>query len=356
MGKTMLAAVLHGIKDLRVEQRPLPEVAPGHVLLRIRRAGICGTDVHYFEEGRAGNFAMSAPFTLGHEIMGEVVSLGPGVKHPMLGQRVVVNPAHQCGQCHYCRSGRGNLCRSIVMLGSASTTPPTHGAFSEFLLISTEQCYAITDKLDDAIAALMEPFAVALHALHRAGSVSGKAVLVTGGGPIGLLTLIAARAYGAVTVVLSDPLLERRQMAVSVGADHALDPTLNTFAADASSLTPDGFDVLFEASGAPAALKHGLGTVRKGGTVVQIGVFSVPEVALPLNQMLVREIQFHGSFRYGDVWEEAIALATSGRVNLAPLVSRVFPLEQAVSAMELACARTGVVKVQLDFLQTPPQT
>jgi L-idonate 5-dehydrogenase len=349
MKKTMLAAVLHGVKDLRIEERPVPEPGPGKVLLRIRRAGICGTDVHYFEEGRAGNFTMSAPFTLGHEVTGEVVATGPGVTHPPVGQRVVVNPAWQCGQCRECRRGRGNLCRRVVMLGSASTTPPTHGAFSEYLAIGAEQCFPITDAMDDAIAAMMEPFAVALHAMRRAGSVAGKEVLVTGGGPIGLLVAIVARAYGAVTVVLSDPLEERRRMALSVGADHALDPTAATFAADAAAVTRDGFEVLFEASGAPPALKQGLAAVRRGGTVVQIGVFSVPEIPLPINQMMVREIQFVGSFRYGDVWEEAIALVSSGRVNLRPLISRVFPLKEATAALELACAKTGVVKVQLDL-------
>src|ERR1035441_3102186 len=212
MSKTMLAAVLHGVKDLRVEERPVPELAPGKVLLRLHRAGICGTDVHYFEEGRFGNFAMSAPFVLGHEITGEVVSLGDGVQQPAVGQRVVVNPSRQCGHCDYCRNGRGNLCRRVVMLGSASTKPPTNGAFSEYLLIGAEQCFPVPPQMDDGLAAMMEPFAVALHALKRAGSVTGKQVLVTGGGPIGLLTVITARAFGATTIALSDPVAERRQI------------------------------------------------------------------------------------------------------------------------------------------------
>ena len=345
----MLAAVLHGIKDLRVDERPVPELEPGKVLVRVRRGGICGSDVHYFEEGRFGSFAVTAPFTLGHEIAGEVVAVADGVTQPAVGQRVVVNPAWQCGQCDYCRSGRGNLCRRVRMLGSASTKPPTHGAFSEYLLIGAEQCFPIPAHLDDGLAAMMEPFAVALHALRRAGSVAGKQVLVTGGGPIGLLTVIAARACGATTIALSDPVPERRQMALAVGADSALDPTDAALTDQVAALTGDGFDLLFEASGAPPALKQAFELVRRGGTLVQIGVFSAPEIALPVNQLLVRELQFVGSFRYGNVWEEAIRLVASGRVNLQPLISRVFPLRQAAEALTLACAKTGVVKVQLDL-------
>jgi L-idonate 5-dehydrogenase len=354
MSKTMLAAVLHGVKDLRVEEWPVPELAPGKVLLRLHRAGICGTDVHYFEEGRFGSFAMSAPFVLGHEITGEVVALGDGVQQPAVGQRVVVNPARQCGHCDYCRNGRGNLCRRVVMLGSASTKPPTNGAFSEYLLIGAEQCFPVPPQMDDGLAAMMEPFAVALHALKRAGSVTGKQVLVTGGGPIGLLTVITARAFGATTIALSDPVAERRQMALAVGADSALDPTEASFKDQVATLTGDGFDVAFEASGSPPALRQAFDGVRRGGTLVQIGVFSAPEISLPINQLMIREIQFVGSFRYSNVWEEGIRLVGSGRVNLQPLISRVFPLQQAPEALTLACAKNGVVKVQLDLLRATP--
>ena len=345
----MLAAVLHGIKDLRLEERAVPELAPGKALLRLRRGGICGTDIHYFEEGRTGSFVMSAPFILGHEVVGEVVALGEGVHQPEVGQRVVVNPASQCGHCDYCRSGRGNLCHHISMLGSASTQPPTNGAFSEFLLIGADQCFPIPPQLDDGLGAMIEPFAVALHALKRAGSVAGKQVLVTGGGPIGLLTAIAARAYGATSVVLSDPVEGRRNIALELGVDCALDPSANSFKKRSTELARDGFDVAFEASGATPALRQAFEAVRKGGTLVQVAIFSSAEVSLPINQLIIREIQISGSFRYGNVWEEAIRLVASGRVNLRPLISRVFPLAEAPAAMALACAKCGVVKVQLDL-------
>ena len=346
---TMQAAVLHGIQDLRVEERAAPLPGPGQVLLRIRRAGICGTDVHYFQEGRVGNFAMTAPFILGHEVAGEVVAAGDAVQQPVVGQRVVVNPSRQCGHCDYCRAGRGNLCRRVLMLGSASTKPPTNGAFCQYLAINAEQCFPIGPEIDDAIAAMMEPFAVALHAARRAGAVAGKQVLVTGGGPIGLLAVIVARAYGAATVALSDPVENRRQMAMKIGADAVLDPTAASFQDDVARLTGDGFEVMFEASGAPPAVRQAFEILRRGSTLVQIGSISAPEIALPVNQLMVREINFVGSFRYGNVFEEGIRLLTSGRVDLRPLVSRVFPLAEAPQALKAACQQDGVVKVQLDL-------
>lgn len=349
MTKTMLAAVLHGPLDLRIEERPVPELVPGTVLLRVRRGGLCGTDVHYYELGRVGSFVASAPFVLGHEICGEVVAVASGVAEPAPGQRVVVNPARQCGHCEYCRAGRGNLCRNLRMLGSASTTPPTDGGFAEYLRVGAEQCFAMPPQMDDGLGAMMEPFAVALQALARAGSVASRRVFVSGGGPIGLLIVLAARTFGATTVAIGDPVAERRQMALQVGADAAFDPEAEGFEAAVAALTEDGFDVLFEASGSAAALRRAVALARRGGTIVQVGSFSEPEVAVPMGQLLTRELTLVGSFRYGNVWEQAIRLVASGRVSLQPLVSRVFPLQQARQALELACVRGGAIKVQIDL-------
>lgn len=183
------------------------------VLLRVRRAGICGLDLHYFEHGCCGAFALpTRPFVLGHEFAAEVAALGDGVKN--VGARVTANPARACGVCDYCKSGRGNLCRSTIMLGSASTTPPTDGAFAEFVTVRADQCHVLPTSIDDATAAMLEPFAVALHAVKRAGTVSGKRVLVTGGGPIGLLVAMTARMFGAAPVALSDILESRRETAL----------------------------------------------------------------------------------------------------------------------------------------------
>ena len=349
MCETMMAAVLHGAKDIRVESCAAPGLLPGMVSLRVRRAGICGSDSHYFEHGYCGPFVPTRPFILGHELTADVVAVGEGVTTPAVGARVTVNPPRACGVCEYCRGGRSNLCRKTVMLGSASTTPPTDGAFAEYVTVRADQCHALPAGMDDGLGAMMEPLAVALHAVKRAGTVSGKRVLVVGGGPIGLLLAMTARAFGATPVVASDIVAARRQTALELGADVALDPAATNLAEQVKHLTGDGFEVIFEASGARPALRQAFDLVRPGGTIVQIGTLGTEDVPLPANQLMVREIQFSGSFRYGNVFDEAIRLVTSGRLNLQPLISRVFPLAEASQAFFLAADKGKALKVQIQI-------
>lgn len=347
----MLGAVLHGAKDLRVESCAVPSPGPGQVLVRVRRVGICGSDLHYFTHGYCAAFVPTRPFILGHELIGEVAALADDVQAPAPGTRVVVNPARACGCCHFCKSGRGNLCRQTVMLGSASTKPPTDGAFAHYVAVRADQCFVAPPQLDDSLGATIEPFAVALHAVKRAGTVSGKSVLVVGGGPIGLLVALTAHAYGALPVVLSDVVAARRKTALELGVEAVLDPAAPALPEQVRELTGEGFEVVFEASGAPPALRQAFDLVQPGATIVQIGTLGTADVPLPANQVMVREIQFIGTFRYGDVFGEAIRLAATRRVNLAALISRVYPLGQVAEAMALASAKENVLKVQLEIPQ-----
>ena len=298
----MKAAVLHGARDIRIEPYRQPELHPGMVLLRSRRVGICGTDLHYYEHGYNATFVPDRPFILGHELTAEVAAVAPGVDAVKVGQRVTVNPARACGFCAYCKGGQINLCRKTIMLGSASTTPPTDGALAEFVTVRADQCHLLPDDMDDGIGAMMEPLSVALHAVKRAGTVSGKRVLVTGGGTIGLLVAMTARAFGAVPVAVSDIVAARRNKAIELGADVALDPTAHDLRHQVQELTGLGFDMVFEASGAPPALRAAFDLVRPGGTIVQIGTVGTADIPIPVNQLMVREINFRGSMRYGDTF------------------------------------------------------
>lgn len=349
MNTPMRAAVLESARTIKVQARPTPELKPGMVLLRVRRAGICGSDLHYFDHGCCGAFVPTRPFVLGHEFAAEVASLGDGVKNVSLGARVTANPARACGVCDYCKSGRGNLCRSTIMLGSASTTPPTDGAFAEFVTVRADQCHVLPTAIDDATAAMLEPFAVALHAVKRAGTVSGKRVLVTGGGPIGLLVAMTARMFGAAPVALSDILESRRETALKLGADVGLNPTDPQLSEVVRELVGEGFDVMFEASGAKAALRQAFDLVRPGGTIVQIGTLGTDDIPLPANQLMVREINFIGSMRYGNVFGETIRLVAEGRIALRGLISGVLPLAEAPEAMRLASEKNTALKVQLEI-------
>jgi L-idonate 5-dehydrogenase len=264
-----------------------------------------------------------------------------------VGQRVAVNPARSCGFCGFRKAGRGNLCPHTVMLGSASTTPPTNGGLAEFVSVRADQCHVLPDSVDESLGAMMEPFAVALHAVRRAGSVSGKRVLVTGAGAIGLLAAITARAFGAVPVAISDIVPERRGKALELGLDAILDPSSAAFAGNALEFSNGGFDFVFEASGAPPALRSAFELVRPGGTIVQIGTLGTADIPLPANKLMNKEINFLGSMRYGNVFDEAIRLVAAGRVDLRPLINGVFPLEDSVKAFEFAADKARSFKVQI---------
>jgi L-idonate 5-dehydrogenase len=343
----MKAAVLHGARDIRIEPYRQPELHPGMVLLRPRRVGICGTDLHYYEHGYNATFVPDRPFILGHELTAEVAAVAPGVDAVKVGQRVTVNPARACGFCAYCKGGQINLCRKTIMLGSASTTPPTDGALAEFVTVRADQCHLLPDDMDDGIGAMMEPLSVALHAVKRAGTVSGKRVLVTGGGTIGLLVAMTARAFGAVPVAVSDIVAARRNKAIELGADVALDPTAHDLRHQVEELTGLGFDMVFEASGAPPALRAAFDLVRPGGTIVQIGTVGTADIPIPVNQLMVREINFRGSMRYGDTFDEAISLVDAGRIHVGSLINNVFALEDSVKALHLAADKSAALKVQI---------
>jgi L-idonate 5-dehydrogenase len=341
----MRAAVLHGPRDLRVQAIAEPRPAPGMVLLRNRLVGICGSDQHYFEHGFCAAFVPDRPFVLGHEVMAVVEAVGDDVDAVRVGQRVAVNPARACGFCEACKAGRGNLCSKTIMLGSASTTPPTNGGLAEFVTVRADQCHALPESVDESLGAMMEPFAVALHAVKRAGTVSGRRVLVTGAGAIGLLAALTARAFGAAPVAISDLVAERRAKAVELGIDAVLDPAAGDFAARAQEISGGGFDFVFEASGAAPALRSAFALLRPGGTIVQIGTLGTAEIPLPANLLMNKEINLIGSMRYGNVFDEAIRLVAAGRIDLRPLINAVFPLEESMKAFEFAADKARAFKV-----------
>ena len=235
------------------------------------------------------------------------------------------------------------------MLGSGSTNPPTNGAMAEYVIVRADQCHILPDEIDDGFGAMIEPLAVALHAVKRPSTVSGKRVLITGGGTIGLLTALTAKAFGAVPVVVSDIVLERRKFSLAAGVDKVLDPSDKNMAEKVKELTGDGFDVIFEASGASPALRQAFDLVKPGGTIVQIGTLSNEDISLPANQVMVKEIQFIGSFRYGNIFDEAIRLVASGRIDLRPFITGVLPFNDFNHAMHLAADKVHALKVQVQI-------
>jgi L-idonate 5-dehydrogenase len=340
----MKACVLHGPKDLRLEDIPLPEPTAGHVRLRMGGVGICGSDLHYYHHGRVGNAVVCEPMILGHELSGAVDKVGPGVTGLDPGQKVIVNPTDECGTCAYCRAGRQNLCPSLRYFGSAARTPHVQGIMVEYPLVQARQIVPVSDDMPLDQAACVEPLAIALHAVSRAGNLLGKRVFISGAGPVGCLIAAVARLNGASEVVISDMESFPLGVATRLGADRTVKADKPEDMADLENAC----QVSFEASGAIGGMQTCLRNVAPGGTVVHVGFLSSEEVAYPINTMVIRkEATVCGSLRAYQEFPLAARLVETGRLDLTPLITATYPLDKAEEAILVASDKTRSMKVVL---------
>ena len=339
------AATLFGPEDLRVVDTELGPLAPGMVRIRFGAGGICGSDMHYFRHARTGDFVVTSPLVLGHEVAGLVEAVGEGVDWLSQGDHVAVNPSRWCGHCGACREGRPNLCENIYFMGSASKTPHMQGGFASLFDAAPAQCVKVPTDLPLAAAALAEPLAVALHAVARAGDVSGRHVALFGAGPIGLLCLLAARLEGAGAVTVVDVAEAPLVFAGGLGAAVVDISAGDTPLVERAAAQP--IDVAFEASGTAAGLASAIRAVRRGGTVVQVGNLPGGEIAVPANAIMAKELDVRGTFRFGDEFRRAVDLIVAGKVDVMKLVTAQRPLRAAPEAFRLALDRSRSVKVVL---------
>ncbi len=343
----MKAVVIHSAKDLRIEERETESLAAGQVEVAIEAGGICGSDLHYYNHGGFGTVRLREPMILGHEVAGTIRALGAGVSNLAVGDRVAVSPSRPCNACEYCLKGQQNHCLNMRFYGSAMPMPHIQGAFRERLVAEVWQCHKVADGVSINEAAMAEPFAVTLHAVNRVGSLADKRVLVTGCGPIGALAIIAARAHGAREIVATDVMDAVLKKALEVGADRVINVAENPEDLSAYSANKGYFDVQFEASGNERAVRSGLEVLRPRSTVVQLGLGG--DVSIPQNMVVAKEIEMKGTFRFHEEFGLAVDLIGKRRVDLKPLLTGTFPLNDAVTAFEVAGDRSRSMKVQIDF-------
>lgn len=344
----MKAVVVHGAHDLRIDEVPDPIPTDDNVVVAMEWGGICGFDVAYVQSGVSGTATLKDPLILGHEGAGRVVHIGQDAAEHLagsgieVGSAVTMHPATLVGAGSGLnhRSPQSNLWPRVRYFGSAAFDPHEAGLFSSQRAVRPDQLRAVPAGVTTREAALAEPFGVALHALNRAGDVSGRTVLVNGCGPIGALAVAAARAAGAGQVIAADLSPTSLRIAEEMGADRIIDLS-------SGEQLPVDVDVAVEASGAPQAWGDVIAAIRRGGTMVQVGNLPLSEVGASLGGLVTREINLRGSYRFVDEITDALALMAQG-LDVTPLMTHEVPMDEAERGFELAADRTsGSSKVMI---------
>ena len=284
----MKVAVMEGIGKMGFTERPIPTPKDDEVLVKLEYVGICGSDLHYYEHGRIGDYIVEPPFVLGHEPGGTVVEVGKDVKHLKVGDRVALEPGKTCGHCEFCKTGRYNLCPDVIFFA----TPPVDGVFQEYVAHEADLCFKLPDNVDTMEGALIEPLAVGFHAAKQGGAAMGQTAVVTGSGCIGLVTMMALKALGVDQVYVVDIM----QTEICV--------------------------------------KQGMEALVKGGTQVLVGYSASGNMNLPTSLICDKEISIKSVFRYRHIYPLAIQAVAEGKVNLKGIVTNIFELDDIQNAMD----------------------
>lgn len=333
----MKASYFLGKGSFEVRQAPELHPGPGEVVIKNMVCGVCGTDVHIFH-GEPGSADVNPPVVLGHEYSGEVVEVGEGVTALKPGDHVTVDPNIYCGECVYCRNGKKQLCETMQAVGVTRD-----GGFGEYSLVPAAQAFKLGNSVPYEAGAMAEPVACCLHGIDLAGIKAGDRVCIVGGGAIGLIMLQLAKLSGASSLVLSEPNEKRRQVALSLGADAAIDPTAPDAGSAYEAALGDGADVVIECVGNNAAVKSAFQLAKKGATIV---LFSVPKVDatfdLPLFDVYKKELTIRGSFVNPDTHERAVRLINSGKLDFTSIITHRFNLDQLPEAIAMQMSSESI--------------
>lgn len=338
----MKVAVMNGIGKMGYVERPIPAPQANEVLVKLEYVGICGSDMHYYESGRIGDYIVKPPFVLGHEPGGMVVEVGAGVTHLKVGDRVALEPGKTCGHCEFCREGKYNLCPDVVFFA----TPPVDGVFQEYVAHEAFLCFKLPDNVSTLEGALIEPLAVGFHAANQGGAHAGQTAVVFGSGCIGLVSMMALKAEGVSSVTVVDNMQKRLDKALELGAANVINfQNSNTVDMVRSLTNGRGCDLVIETSGVEAAANQAVQIARKGATIVMVGYGKTGMVNLPMSLALDKELTFKTIFRYRHIYPMAIEAVASGRVNLKGIVTNTFDFSDIQNAMDRSIAdKANIVK------------
>lgn len=331
MNGMMKVAVMKGIGKMQLEKRPIPQIKAHEVLVKIEDVGICGSDIHYYENGRIGDYIVHPPFVLGHECAGTVVELGSAVSSLQKGDRVALEPGITCGTCEFCKSGHYNLCPEVKFFA----TPPVDGVFQEYVAHPSDMCFKLPDNVSSIAGALVEPLSVGFHAVNQGNAHFGQTAVVFGAGCIGLVTLLALKARGVAKIIVVDILAKRLEKAKELGAYAVVNGREQNVLEEVMKITHQaGADIAFETAGNEISTNQCIEVVKKGSTIVLVGYSQSGTIQVQMSLALDKELTFKTVFRYCNIYPMAIESIASGIVDIEKIVTNYFDLDDVQEAMD----------------------
>ena len=341
----MKAAFLHKPGDIRIEETDIPIPKDDEALIRIKAVGVCGSDVHFYEVGRIGDFIVTDPLILGHECAGEVVEVGRDIKTLEVGDRVAIEAGVPCRKCDFCRLGRYNLCANVTFLA----TPPFHGAFKEYIAHPEDYLFKLPDNMSFEEGAMIEPLAVGVYAAERGNVNIRNTVAIIGAGPIGLMTLQAVRARGATNVVSTDLEPFRLDFAKKLGASLTINVKEDDPVQRILEYTHGGADVVMDAVGFPETIQQTIKIAKPGAVIVWIGMPTVDEIPIRAVEAICKDVDIRGIFRYANAYKPAIELVSSGKIDVKSMITTSFTLDHVQKALEYPGKHAGTcIKVMVE--------
>lgn len=327
----MKVAVMNGIGKMGYTNRPIPKAKKNEVVVKLEYVGICGSDMHYYETGRIGDYVVEPPFVLGHEPGGIVVEVGEGVTSLKVGDKVALEPGKTCGTCRFCKEGKYNLCNDVIFFA----TPPVDGVFQEYVAHPSDLCFKLPENMDTLEGALIEPLAVGFHAAKQGEAQAGQTAIVFGAGCIGLVSMMALKACGVSNVYVVDIMEKRLEKALELGATGVINGAKEDVLKRAKELTGgEGFDLAIETAGTEITTNQSIQVVRKGSNIVLVGYGKSGMMNLMMSLALDKEITFKTVFRYRHIYPMAIEAVSQGKIDLKGIVTHLFDFDDIQNAME----------------------
>lgn len=340
----MKAAFLYKPGDIRIEEMEIPIPKDDEALIKLKAVGVCGSDVHFFEVGRIGDFVVKEPLILGHECAGEVVEIGKDVKNIKVGDRVAIEAGVPCRKCEFCKIGRYNLCSNVTFLA----TPPFHGAYREYIAHPEDFLFKLPDNVSYEEGAMVEPLSVGTYAAERGNVNIRNTVAIIGAGTIGLMTLQVVKARGVTDIIIIDLEPFRLELAKKLGATLTINAREEDPVRKVLEYTNGGADVVMEAVGAPQTIQQTIKMAKPGAVIVWIGMPTTDEIPIRAVEAICKDVDIRGIFRYANAYKPAIKLLASGKVDVKSMITTTFTLDHVQEALEYPKKHAGTcIKVMV---------